>query len=58
MIKNVLNNQITSWLKNNTKAGAEFGETLKNIQKQIKTADTQIKLKNLRGQFRSVQTEA
>ena len=55
--KAVLNNQITSWLKNNTKAAGDFGETLKNIQRQIKTADSQ-QLKNLRGQFRSIQTEA
>jgi TP901 family phage tail tape measure protein len=55
--KNILNNRINTFLKQNTKLGEDFKNQLKGIQSQIANVDKS-QLKNLSKEFRQVSTEA
>ncbi|WP_455717439.1 phage tail tape measure protein, partial [Anaerosporobacter sp.] len=55
--KNQLNNNITSYLNNNTKLGKELQTELIRIQTELKNADA-VGLKNLQKQFSNVKSEA
>lgn len=55
--KKNLSNDIDTWLNKNTAAAGKFGAQLRDIQKQIESADG-AKLNNLSKQFTSIKKEA
>lgn len=55
--KQKLSDDIDIWLKKNSAGAKEFGGTLRNVQSQIKSADS-VKLNNLINQFKQVDRQA
>lgn len=55
--RNKLNRDIDLWFKRNTEAAKQFGNQMREIQAQVRTADG-TKLNALKSQFQAVATEA
>jgi TP901 family phage tail tape measure protein len=55
--KIVLNNQISTYLRQNTKLSDDFKNRLVSVQQQLKSAD-KVQFNNLKNQFREITTEA
>ena len=56
--KNALSWEIDYYLKNNTAAAKQFGDTIRSIRAAIDTCDDSTALKNLKAQFQNVKAEA
>jgi len=56
--KNVLGNQITTWMNNNTKAAKIYSTELKQLQAQLQAVSNAGQLKSVTQGFREIQTTA
>ena len=56
--RNILGNQIQTWMNNNTKAAKVYAAQLEQLQAQLKTVSSGTELKNIRQQFNELTSAA